>query len=222
MDWKTLLSNLIASLAWPTAILLVVVLLRREIGKLLGTLNRLKWKDFEAEFHQEIKELDAAAKRLPPVETGPAGAGEATAHEGSGETATIQELARISPHAALLTSWIKVEEAIVRTVNRLNISADPPWEVSPLKKIGLLQQWTTLDAPTAAVLHRLRKLRNQAAHASNEAVSLSRAEVMEYHEAATRAIAALDRVQYSPPGSGVGTSAIRDGEPEAKAPRAKV
>lgn len=220
MDWKTFLSSLVAALAWPMAVFLVVILLRREIAKLLGTLIRLKWKDFEAEFHQEFKELDAAAKRLPPAEAAAGGAREAASLTATGGKDTIQELARISPPAALLASWTKVEEAIVRAVNRLSISADPPWEVSSLKKIGLLQEWTTLDAPTAVVLHQLRELRNRAAHSRNEAGSLSVDEVMEYHEAATRAIAALERVQHTSQPNSAGTSRVGDIGPNPKAPPA--
>lgn len=198
MDWLTFFSNAVASLAWPTVLLVIVVVLRRELGNLVGTLRRLKWKDLEAEFGQELKELEAAAKRLPPAEAKPILSDHTSANSHTDGTSTVQALARLSPSAALLTSWIVVEEAIGRAVNRLAISADPPWMVSPLRKTELLQQYTNIDHSTLAVLHRLRALRNRAAHSSADIAALSPADAIEYHDAATRAAAALDRIQYAP------------------------
>jgi hypothetical protein len=197
MDWTTFLSHAIDALAWPIALLVVVLVLRRPLGGLVGTLHRLRWRDWEAEFGQEIEELEAAADRLPPGETEPSSGGETSATDRqTPETRSVHELARYSPPAALLVSWISVEEAIERAVRRLAISADPPWHVAPLRKIELLQECTDLDHDTAAVLHRLRVLRNRVAHAGGGEIRLSATETLEYHQAATRAIAALDRLQY--------------------------
>jgi len=198
MDFTTFFSHAIDSLAWPSALLVVVVVLRRQLGRLVGTLHRLKWKDLEAEFGREIKELETASERLPPAEMERGAADRASERDRTSATRGVQELARFSPPAALLTSWISVEEAIVRAVNRLAISADPPSHVSPLRKIELLQEWTDLDRDTAAVLHRLRELRNRVAHAGADGIPISAADALEYHDAARRAIAALDRLQNVP------------------------
>lgn len=198
MDWLTFISNAIASLAWPTALLVVVVVLRQKLGNLVGTLRRLKWRDLEAEFGQELKELEAAAKRLPLAKPESTMLDHTPAPSRTDGTSTVKALARLSPSAALLTSWIGVEEALSRAINRLAISADPPSTVSPLAKIELLQQHTNIDQSTLAVLHRLRELRNRAAHSIADVTALSPEDAVEYHNAALRAVAALDRIQYVP------------------------
>lgn len=219
MDRLTFLSNVVASLAWPTTLLLAIFMLRRQVGNLVGTLRRLRWKDLEAEFGQEIRELEAAAKRLPPAEPESTISDHTSAPSRTASTSTVQALAHFSPPAALLTSWIGVEEAISQTLRRLSISADPPWHLSPLRKVELLQERTDIDQSTVAVLHRLRELRNRAAHANSEGPSLSATDAMEYHDAASRVVAALERIHCVPNAKGskpvVASNDIpkRDGQP---------
>lgn len=66
MDVLTFISELIKSLAWPVAIIILVILLRKPIVELIPLLRRLKYKDLELEFSQEVTELkaevEAAAK----------------------------------------------------------------------------------------------------------------------------------------------------------------
>lgn len=220
MDWLTFLSNAVASLAWPTALLVVVFLLRRELGNLVVTLRRLKWKELEAEFGQELKELEVAANRLPPAEPGQTVSDHTSASDRTAGMTTVEALASVSPSAALLTSWITVEEAIGRAVRRLSISADAPWHLSPLRKIELLQEWTDLDQSTLAVLHRLRELRNRAAHSNADSAALSSRDAIEYHNAAMRAVAALDRLQYVSRAKAFTPLDVPNDTPRSKAPTA--
>jgi hypothetical protein len=198
MDWLTFLSNTVASLAWPIVLVVLVLLLRKELGALVVTLRRLKWKDLEAEFGQELKELENAAKNLPPAETEPTVSNAASGPGSTNGTTDVQAIARLSPSAAVLTSWINVEEAIGHAVRRLSISADAPWHLSPLRKIELLQEWTDIDNDTVAVLHRLRELRNRAAHFSADSPAISTSDAIEYHDAALRAATALRRIHHKP------------------------
>jgi hypothetical protein len=55
MDYKTLISNLIDSAAWPFVFLLSVYWLKDKIGDLIPRINRIKHKDTEVDFSSEEK-----------------------------------------------------------------------------------------------------------------------------------------------------------------------
>lgn len=55
MDYKTLLSSIIDSAAWPLAFLLSVYWLKDKIGELLPRINRIRHKDTQVDFTVEEK-----------------------------------------------------------------------------------------------------------------------------------------------------------------------
>src|SRR5437879_2418330 len=70
MNWSTFVSSLVSALAWPTVVLIVIILLRRQLTLLLPELTHLRFKDFEIEFEKKIDHLKQEAQRanLPELE----------------------------------------------------------------------------------------------------------------------------------------------------------
>ena len=60
MDTLTFIAKLVEFLAWPTAAVIVVVLLRDELRRLLSLVKKLKAGPVEAEFEREVG--------LPPLQ----------------------------------------------------------------------------------------------------------------------------------------------------------
>ena len=69
MNWLQFIAALIDSVAWPTAIVVLVIVLRTQIRSLLATLTSLKYKGLELDFGRELKKVEAAAKDV--IEVGP-------------------------------------------------------------------------------------------------------------------------------------------------------
>jgi len=68
MDWLTFISNTIKAISWPTAVIILVIILRRPLVRLLLLLRRLKYKDLELDFGERLEELEDQAEKadLPP------------------------------------------------------------------------------------------------------------------------------------------------------------
>jgi hypothetical protein len=62
MDTLSFIAKLIEVLAWPGAIVTVVLLLRKELKQLVPLLRKVKAGPVEAEFEREIAQLERAAR----------------------------------------------------------------------------------------------------------------------------------------------------------------
>lgn len=175
MSALTFIAELVKTLAWPVTVMILVWLLRKPIRELVPLLTRLKYKDFEVEFGRHMAELKAeASEELPPREPVAAGVGE----EGA-----LNELAKLSPRAAITEAWRQVEVAALQAARRSDISLSPT-EVTTTRVIRSLEQCRLIDAGKIALLHDLRGLRNQAAHAPDFAISTEAA--LDYIQLARR------------------------------------
>jgi hypothetical protein len=198
MDVPTFIVGLLNAIAWPAAVVLIVLLLRAPISARLAELTRLKWKDLELEFQRELKKVEEQADKLLPkvheVETSD------TLKIGVGEEVAISEgfsidvdkdqfsrLAELSPPAAIIQVWLTVENALRSLAARHDIPVST--RTSSLDLIKLLTQREILDNPTIAILNNLRALRNNAAHA--RASELSASQAKEYQAVTHRLVTAL-------------------------------
>jgi len=190
-----------ASIWWPAALVLIVLLLRTPITERLGELRRLKWKDLEAEFDKGLKRVEVQAeKKLPDIveieasDTLKIGVeDEVKVSDGTSivvEGDKFSRLAELSPPAAIVHTWIEVEEALNVMAERHQISL--PVRASVTDTIRLLARHELLDKETIAILNNLRALRNTAAHA--RASDLNPNQAIEYERVARRLIAVLRKL----------------------------
>jgi hypothetical protein len=158
MSWLEFIAKIISALAWPTAFLVALFMLRKHIISLIPGLRRLKYKDIELEFSESLKELT----RKVPTEVLP----EAIPQETNETFDHLSRLATISPRAAILESWIIVEAAAAEAIEKLKIA---PYRSGPIPAIKLgeyLKRAEVLNDHSREVFDSLRYLRNQAVHSS--------------------------------------------------------
>lgn len=158
MDILTFISELIKAVAWPVTAVALVVLLRKPIVELVPLLRRLKYKELELEFTQEISELKAEVAVIAQEK------GE-EAPSVSSTPSNLLNLVAFSTRAAIMEAWLEVESAAVSAASSF-------WGQSPsdtlrnTPKLGeYLLQCKIIDEKQLAVFNRLRQLRNKAAHA---------------------------------------------------------
>lgn len=164
MDSLTFIAELVKALAWPATIVILVVLVRHPLRGLIPLLTRFKYKDLELEFGRKVEELqalvavelpDPAPPALPPAPPEP-----------------IATLAEVSPRAAVLEAWRKLEVTAVQRVRRkISAAGGDPGKVRPHEALRELQKDETLGHTAAELLPVLRELRNRAAHAPEFALS---------------------------------------------------
>jgi hypothetical protein len=174
VDWLSFIASVVGSLAWPGAVVVLVLFLRRPIGALLPLLQRLKYKELELEFGRRVEEVkQQLAQELPP-ETVLAPAGE--------EGAAIARLAEVSPRSAVLEAWRDVELAALEAARKIGGEAFRHRTLT-FQALRILERSESLDRNVIGVLRDLRGLRNEAAHAPDFA--LTKESAVEYAASAS-------------------------------------
>ena len=170
MDWLTFFSTDIKSLAWPTAAIVALFLLRAELRGLVRTLgNRLRsFKGFglETTFAEAVDQVE---ELLPAPEVR-----EITRLEGdrAQRIENISALAQLPPAYIVSQAWLRLEQAIREAVsipparpgNRRRLAVD-------YLNLASVQGILTNDETPA--VRRLRELRNLAAHSIDPAISMT-------------------------------------------------
>lgn len=164
------IAALVQAVAWPAAVVTVLVLFRRSLRALLPNLNRFRYKDLEVEFGKQLAavreqlEPPAKPKRLPPAEDEEA-------------VDYYRAVAETSPRAAIIEAWIGLETTAVSSARALDLLPnDRP--VSFPRLLSALRSSELLTAREAEGLGKLRTLRNAAAH--DHKLDIGEAEVEEF------------------------------------------
>jgi len=111
MDVLTFTSELVKSLSWPAATVFLVVLLRKPIIELIPLMKKLKYKELELEFSQEVSKLkaeEAEANLIVPKDS------ESTKGE---DSSRLLDLVSFSTRAAIMEAWIEVETAAIEVAS---------------------------------------------------------------------------------------------------------
>jgi len=165
----------LTSLAWPLALVACVWLFREKLNTLLPLL-RMKYKDLDVSFRLDKAEQEAAALPPTPGETQPAPTPE--------EKDKFEQIAEISPRAAILEVRSDIEEAIRSLANSVRLLT--PKVQSMLGLIRLLRSRNVIDAQTSALLDDLRVVGNNAAHQPD--APFTKDEAMRYRSLADQVI----------------------------------
>jgi hypothetical protein len=172
----------LSSSEWPAVAVFALIALRRPLKQLIGTLRAVSYKDFKADFGEQLKkaqqdalQVSAQSSPLPPVDTIAEG--------------RFRAVVDLSPNAAIFEAWLNVEFAL----RDLAISKGIPLErgfSSALYLTRVLQRTSAIDRRTVKLIDDMRALRNVAVHPEDEqAVTAEQAEA--YKELADRVVAQL-------------------------------
>ncbi len=158
MDWLQFFSSIIGSLAWPTAVVISVMLLRREIIRLLGRLRQFKYGDAEFEFEEKLEELEDDLKELPEPEAASDFGSRILLYRNS---QVVEELERFSTNSAVFVAWLEVESAILNLARAVGLLKT---NMNVLAAARALLEDEFIDEVTYRVVRELYELRNIAVH----------------------------------------------------------
>lgn len=182
MDVLTFTAQVIKALAWPTAVVLVALMVRKPVIELLPFLRRLKYKEIELEFSKELAQLKSEVTANEPTTSQKTAAPSAL----NATSNRLFSIASISKSAAILEAWSELESASVAVAS--SYWSQPPSDAFKNPKLGeYLLQCKVIDEKQLVVFNKLRELRNKAAHAVD--LNLSEEEARTYIELATSLIA---------------------------------
>lgn len=147
------------SLAWPTTVIALLIILRHQLRSLLGDLRSLKYKDFEANFDRSLEQATVKADEagLPLLPSRLDVEGFAPIIE-----PRFERLAEASPRAGILEAWMDVEAAVRAVASKHDVPASAHFPVRALARQLYLQE--VLSQSDVKLFDLLRQMRNAAAH----------------------------------------------------------
>lgn len=153
-------SDIVDSLAWPVAIVVIASILKRPLIELIPLLRKLKYKELELEFSETLKAID---DEIPQTV-------ESLGIENS-ELQRLLELADFAPTAAVYEAWAKVEVAILECAlrNGMTGNAISRKNSAVVAKMMLLKD--IISKNQFDVISNLRKLRNKTARHTMDQLS---------------------------------------------------
>jgi hypothetical protein len=147
---------------WPVTVLAVVLILRRPLVGLVESTKKVKFKELELEFGEDIEQVQAEAKEVLP---------EAPDKEKSSVEVDLYRLAQVSPTAAVVEAWSAVEASakglIASRGHTLDYEVDQPYKMIQDVLIGEKM----IDPRRGKIFSDLRQLRNRVVHASGYTIS---------------------------------------------------
>lgn len=155
MNTLEFIASLVDSLAWPGVVYLFLWIFQERIGSLLPRLVRFKHKDTEVEFSEAIERLER--------EEQPALRDSAEEGEPNEQYLELLKIAEISPRAAVMEAWIKVETSAAKAAVRAFPELDEKLLRGPAQPLRLLES-RVLNRSETNEIRELRRLRNMAAH----------------------------------------------------------
>jgi hypothetical protein len=176
MGWKAFIASVIGSLAWPSVIIVLLVILRKQLVGLAERLQEISLPGgAKATFEKQLQAARVIEATSPPAKAEERTA-DATAVAGERivpetEESRFLRLVKISPEGAIVDAYKYVEEIIFNEIAPLlGISTtNPAVIVSELVKQDLT------DQSTLQLLGVLRQARNVAAHARNGRIAAEEA-----------------------------------------------
>lgn len=172
MDWMQFVSALVSALAWPSAIVVVVCLLKNPILGLIPKIRSLKYGELHIDLGKELEAVKAdiseqAAETESPVTAPPPPPAQKTI-----------ELASVSPRSAVIFSWRDVEKEIDEALAAHHITIAQPHRSHPGLKMRILRDKNLIDENTMSTFKKMYDLRNRATHLSDVEIGYSDAITM--------------------------------------------
>lgn len=147
-------ASIISSLAWPMLVGFSVYILRAPAGKLIARISKFKYGELEAEFREvldDIKPIESKVSERAQLE------------QRESVSIDLEELADVSPRAAVMEAWILVEKATVEFCE----AHDLPSRIS-YQGLFRASKEKNLDIEHLQTAYQeMRLLRNKVAHASD-------------------------------------------------------
>ena len=159
------LTKLIDSLAWPLTTIILGFMFRKEFRQILKRFNKLKYKDFEASFEQEIAKIENRTEKLKekPLEIS-----QSFQEQYYKTYNRLLELSQVSPRAAISEAWREIEIVTSQFIESLGYNSTNTQMSKVLRNILAENNY-----PTSIYQDYidLRNLRNKAVHAEEFEIS---------------------------------------------------
>jgi hypothetical protein len=173
MDWLQFTSSIIAAIAWPFVVLLLLVLLRKQLGSLATRLEELTLPGgTKAKFKEQLESGRDKAEEVAS-ESDPASPQKERVPDDA-----FLELAKRFPEAAISQAWKEIEQVLLEIRERL-LGANSRQNLNSV--VRRLRDQQLIDGSAEELYLSLRQARNTAVHATDR-TSITPGEALEYRD----------------------------------------
>ena len=181
MDYLNFIARLVDSLAWPIAVTMALLILKKPLLRLVPLIRRLKFGDIQVDFQDSMSGAEEQAAEIvaDPREAPPA-------------PQALQDIAIVAPRDAIISAWINIMDAQVRLAHRHGM--DP----SAHQRYGrsferILARRDMIDRRLQGLIAELRFIRNQAAHEAD--LRLNAGDAKRYVALSQQVVRELDEME---------------------------
>ena len=167
------------TLAWPLVVLVLVWVFRPYIGKIIGRIHTIQYKDLQLRLSQNLEEAVSRAEALEPTGV-------------STTDVVVPTPSDADPRIIILNSWAAVEAAILRLATENQGTIGRTDRMSTWRRIQALSQAELLDRPLVASLDDLRTIRNLIAHGGD--LPFDQDALQDFTRAAVRVESMIERL----------------------------
>lgn len=182
MNYFELIVNLVESIAWPAAAIVIALILKAPLRELVPLVQKMKYKNFEMEFGRKLAQVQSEANNTSPL----------SSLDVDIDQNHIFDLAQISPRAAITESWRLVEQTLLETAKKL-FGEDFKFKTATFKVFRNIERHEKIDDGAVEILRELRALRNEAIHSPEFALSFESA--LSYSRTAGQIISYLKTIK---------------------------
>ncbi len=208
MNMFEFISSMISSLSWPLVAIFFVYKFSQPISKVISSMARMKYRDFEINFGRELATIKSnvekvAAESLSKSTSGPAIEKGSNENEATPIPASelldeptvalnriksvdskvvreVEDMARISPMAAVPAAWTHLDTEMINAIESAGIQISTRERASAVSKIHVLQESGKITDQDVRLLHDLRKLKDSVSHETVDPDSMSLEGALDY------------------------------------------
>ena len=184
MDQLSFIASIVSSLAWPTVVVIVAILLRKPMMRVAPYLRTLKYSDIELSFGQEVAEVQRVAEAKLPTQP-------ESRHLPDTIWEEIMRLSEARPRTAIREAWRRVETELTNLAKARTLEAAPSAWSMPMVLGALMFNAGIISDTQYTLLGRLRKLVSDAERAPIDTISADSAE--SFARLALRFVASLEQ-----------------------------
>ena len=154
--------EIIKAIVWPATLVWILHYFKGDLRSLLERINKLKYKEAEANFEREVSKVHAKAKEIGKKTEGKKLIAKAENKEELDARDQLYRIAQISPRAAIVEAWRHLEDKINNIGPKYGLEARG--YASEKQILEKLKRENKLDEEFLVLYAGLRELRNRSAH----------------------------------------------------------
>ncbi|WP_188063746.1 DUF4145 domain-containing protein [Sphingobium sp. KCTC 72723] len=182
LDWLQFASSVIGSIAWPGILLAVILIFRKPLTELINSIEEARYGDTSVKVSRKIDQAEKTSENFIDPATI-----EGMAPEPEPIGTRFDQLMEISPSAAILDSWIHVEDALREVTHKFSTMGTMPSRNGSTAMIRFLTSANIIKPEVGKWLDEMRQVRNAAAHAQD----VSPADALRFQELSQKVLRIL-------------------------------